>query len=54
MARFGVMIFTLALLLSSADGWAYDENNKFLTYATKHASITWMPVQGLRWRTTAP
>ena len=35
MARFGVMIFALALLLSSADGWAKDKNGIVTTYGNK-------------------
>ena len=29
MARFGVLIFALALVFSSADDWAYDKNGNF-------------------------
>ena len=32
MARFSVLIFALALVFSSADGWAYDKNGHFSSY----------------------
>ena len=32
MARFGVLIFTLAMVFSSANGWAYDKNGMFTAY----------------------
>ncbi len=32
MARFGVLIVALALVLSSANGWARDKNGDFMTY----------------------
>ena len=45
MARFGVLIFALALLPSSVDGWARDKNG---TTAANPVGITWMRIQGLR------
>ena len=35
MARFSALTFALALLLSSADGWAFEKNGRFGGYYIK-------------------